>query len=279
LNLLALTSAVFGLAIDGPVSLRAQFEDDVDRGLARAVTGAPIRDADLEALPAPVQRYLRTAGVVGMPRPQNVFVRMHGRIRSGADAAWMPFVAEQYNFFDQPSRFFYMELTDGPWAVQGFHRYAGPLADMRVNVAGLVPVARAGGEDMTVSETVTMLNDMAMLAPATLVSPAIAWERLGACSTRASFENAMMRVHATLEVNDAGELVNFVSDDRRQLAGDGTFRPMRWRTPLGGYRSFGSIRLASRGEARWEGPDGGYSYIEIEIEDVRYDVRTRERRR
>jgi len=276
LNLLVLVGVVFGLAVEGPVSLRAQFEQQVDAGLARTAAAEPVTEADLAPLPAAVQRYLRGAGVVGQLRPQNIHVRMHGRIRSGPNAPWMPFTAEQFSFFDQPTRLFYMELSEGAWAVQGLHRYVGTVADMRVKVAGLVPVADAGGEAMTVSETVTMFNDMAILAPATLTDPAIKWAANEDGSAWASFENAALTVHATLEFNEADELVNFSSDDRSQLSADGkTMRRMRWSTPIAAPRAFGRLKLSGGGEARWHEAAGEYAYIEITFDEVQVNVRQR----
>jgi Family of unknown function (DUF6544) len=52
-------------------------------------------------------------------------------------------------------------------------------------------------------------------------------------------------------------------------------RKVRWSTPLGTYRSFGQIRLASRGEARWLEADEEYAYIELAIDDVQYNVHAR----
>jgi hypothetical protein len=48
---------------------------------------------------------------------------------------------------------------------------------------------------------------------------------------------------------------------------------MRWSTPIADYRAFGPVRLGSRGEARWHDPAGEYAYIQLQIDDVRYNVR------
>jgi hypothetical protein len=52
-------------------------------------------------------------------------------------------------------------------------------------------------------------------------------------------------------------------------------RQLRWSTPIGGYRPYGAVRLASRGEGRWHEPDGEYAYIELTIDEVQYNVRPR----
>ena len=62
-NLVALTGVIFGFLAQGPVSLRAAYERDVHRTLAHVAPAEPVSDEDLARLPAPVQRYLRGAGV------------------------------------------------------------------------------------------------------------------------------------------------------------------------------------------------------------------------
>jgi hypothetical protein len=274
-NLVVAGGVIFGFLAYGPVSLRAAYERDVDRGLARVAPQERITKANLAPLPAPVQRYLRGAGVVGQPRVQNFRVRMHGRIRGSRDARWIPLTAEQYNFLDEPARLFYMTGSMFTIPVQGYHRYSGSSATMNVKAAALVPVARVSGTEMTQSETVTLFNDMCVMAPAALISPAITWEAVDAHAVRARFTNAGHTIRAELQFNDAGELTNFLSDDRYQLSPDGSVRKVRWSTPITSYRPFGLVRLASGGDARWHEPDGEYAYIELTLDDVQYNVRSR----
>ena len=220
-NLVALIGVVFGFLAQGPASLRAAYDRDVDRALARVAPAEPLSDADLAHLPAPVQRYLRAAGVVGQPRVRNFHVRMHGRIRSGRDARWMPLTAEQYNFVDEPARLFYLNASMIAVPVQGYHRYVGRSATMTVKAAALVPVVQVLGPEMDQGETVTMFNDMCFMAPATLIDRGIAWEPVDDHTARASFTNAGHAIRAELSFNEAGELTNFWSDDRYQTAPDG----------------------------------------------------------
>jgi hypothetical protein len=185
----------------------------------------------------------------------------------------MPLAAEQYNFVEEPARLFYLNASMFMVPVQGYHRYVGPSATITVKAAALVPVVRASGPEMDQGETVTMFNDMCLMAPATLIDPAIKWEPIDDRSAWASFTNAGHTIRAVLLIDEAGELKNFRSDDRYQTSPDGkSVRKVRWSTPLSGYRSFGSVRLASAGEGRWHEPDGEYAYIELTIDEVRYNL-------
>jgi hypothetical protein len=273
-NGIVVVGLVFGFLSQGPFSLRARYDEDVERHVTSTLSEKPITEADFVHLPTPVQQYLRVAGVVGQPRVWNVRARMHGRIRDGRQGRWMPFIAEQYNVFDPPARLFYLNASMLTIPVQGYHRYVESSASMRVKAAALVPVAVADGPEMTQAETVTLFNDMCIMAPATLIDPAIAWETVDARTARARFTNAGHTIRAELAFNDVGELTNFLSDDRRQASSDGTStRPLPWSTPVGRYRSFGAVRLPSVGEGRWHEPEGEYAYIELTIDDVQYNVR------
>src|ERR1700674_3844345 len=187
LNVVLLLTVAQAWFSQGPQSLRALFERDVVAGLARPLEAPVVSEAYLTFLPAPVQRYLRAAGVVGRPRVRNYRLRFLGRIRSGPASPWMPFAAVQQSFADQPTRLFFMHASMYGLPVEVFHRRIGGHATMRVKIAGVVPIVDARGEVMDRSEAVTLFNDMCLLAPGTLLEPAIAWEPVDARTIRARF--------------------------------------------------------------------------------------------
>jgi hypothetical protein len=108
---------------------------------------------------------------------------------------------------------------------------------------------------MTQAETVTLFNDMCIMAPGTLIDPAIAWEAVDARTARATITNQGHSIRAELSFNDAGELTNFWPDDRRRISTAGNvMTSVRRSTSPGHYRAFGSVRFASGGESRWHEP-------------------------
>ena len=252
--------------------VRRAFCVDVDRALHQPGTSPLITEADLERLPSAIRRYLRTVGAIGYPRVQNMHARMHGRIRSGPAAPWMTFGAEQYSFFKEPARYFYMKASRWLVPIHVYHRYAGTAASMQVKVFDQVPVAFASGPEMTKAETVTMFNDMCLLAPATLIDAGIQWEPVDETRTFATFANAGHTIRAELSFNDLGELVNFSSNDRSRTEADGSMRAMPWSTPMQDYRAFGHVRLGSRGSGIWHESGGPFAYVEIEIDEVAYNI-------
>jgi hypothetical protein len=273
-----LTVAVIAGALDVlPSSLRKAYQREVRRELAArsAARSGPtglVTEADLARLPKLVAAYLRRAGVVGRPRVRALHAAFSVRFRTAADAPFMKGTAEQHEFFGPPgpARLFLMKASRAGIPFVAFHRYVGAEASMRVRAAGLVEVAEVGGPAATRSETVTLLNDICMLAPAALVDAPIAWRSIGPHEVVASFANAGHTISAVLTFDEAGDLVGFVSGDRHQLDGK-TDRVVPWSTPLGGFRNFGGVRLPAYGEARWRDTSGEWTYGQFTLERISYE--------
>ena len=145
---------------------------------------------------------------------------------------------------------------------------------MQVMIAGVIPMVDARGDVMDRSEAVTLFNDMCLLAPATLLDPAIAWEPVAARSVRARFIDGRQTISTTLLFGDGALLTNFISDDRSRSSRDGkTFTRLRFSTPMRDYRDFGSARLGGHGATRWMLPEGEFTYGEFDLQEVTYNVR------
>lgn len=272
-NLVILLGAIYGFASQGPWSFRAAYERQVDARLPEGAGAEPpaLTEADIAHLPEVVQRYLRVTGAIGQPRVERFRAAWRGRIRESPDDAWMTFTAEQVNFIRDPARFFLMDARRSGLPVDVFHAFADGAASMRVRVLSIFPVADEHGPELTRAETVTLFNDLCLLAPAALSDPAIAWDPVDERSVRARYTLGENTISAVLEFNDAGELVDFVSDDRSAVSEGGRLTPLRFSTPVRDYRTFGDRRVMTRGEGRWHPPEGAFSYVELELVDFEVD--------
>lgn len=232
-----------------------------------------LTEADLASLPAAVARYIRLSGAVGQPRVHNFRATFHGDIRSGPQARWMPFTGEQHSTIAPASRLFLMDASMFAVPIEAFHRYVGTAATMKVKVLSLLSMVDAAGPAMNQGETVTMFNDMCIFAPGALAGSSIEWLHSDVSTVRAAFRNGGNTIQADLIFNDAGELINFVSDDRSAGSTDGkSFVKSRWWTPVSDYRAFGAHRLASRGEGQWDNPSGRFTYVRLAVDRVDYNV-------
>jgi len=250
--------------------LKKDYQGDVQQGLeqVRPLDNSILTVDDTMHLPIPVQKYLAYTGVIGKERVQNVRVVSEGMFRPDPQKGLVPMVSEQYNFFEKPSRFYYIKLKMFGVPVVGVHSYKDAKASMRIKIASLIKVADAKGEIMNKAETVTVLNDMCLLAPASLIDNRIQWETIDPLTVKAIFTNNGVTISALLYFNETGEMINFVSNDRYLTTKGEEFRQARWSTPVSDYKDFNGVKLASYGEAVWNLPEGDYCYGQVNIKEV-----------
>jgi len=269
-NLVVLALAVYGLAAQGPMSLRAEYRRATTVGPEERVVTDVVTDDDLVGLPAPVRSWVHRAGAVGQPVVTHFRAAWAGRIRADPADPWMDFTAEQVNRIDAPERFFFMDARRGRFPVDVLHVFRNGSASMRVRLLSLLPLVRATGPELTRAETVTLFNDLAILAPGALVDPGIRWEAIGPREARGHYTAGGNTVSAVLTFNEAGELIDFVSDDRLVASSDGTaFTRQRWSTPLSDYRGVGRWHVAHHGEGWWHPADAApYAYVELNLTEL-----------
>ncbi len=240
---------------------------------ARQPLGASVLlvDADLDGLPAPVQRYVRASGAIGRPRPQNVRVAFDALMRRKPGADPMVSTSVQYNFFGQPARLFLMQARMFGIPVRALHLYREEAATFQVRLLDLKTIVDEAGPGISGAESVTVLNDWCVMAPGALVDERLAWQPVNDRSALVTFNNGPHHVSATLVFNDRDELVDFWSDDRPDSS-TGAFIPCRWNTPIGEYRDIDGMRLPTWGGAVWNLAEGPFMYGEFRLRSLRYDV-------
>jgi hypothetical protein len=252
-------------------------EDRYDRLLAAEfaaqppAAAGPLTEADIAHLPAPVRRFVVRSGAVGRPRVQNVRVEFDADMFRKRGQRPMRATSVQYNFFGRPARLFLMRARMFGLPVRALHVYAREQARFTVRVASLVNMVDLSGDDISSAETVTVLNDMCFLAPGSLIDPRLAWSSVDDKTVIVTFTNGPHRVSATLTFGERDELVDFFSDDRPE-SGNGTFRPMRWSTPISDDRDLDGRRQATRGSAVYAYPDGDFTYGAFTLTSIAYDV-------
>lgn len=131
---------------------------------------APFDPASADVLPTPVARWVRHTIAPGTPLSHTLLLEMDGLIRLGA---WRPFTARQvlattHGFVWAASARF------GPVPVVGYDRWADGQGEMRWRLAGLVPVMRGTGPDVTRSAAGRLAAET-FVSPTGALHPAVGW--------------------------------------------------------------------------------------------------------
>lgn len=256
----------------GCTPLTIAFDEAVATATARQPVApqAIVTDADLTPLPAPVARWLRRVGVVGRPRVDNFVVDMHAQLNRGPDQLWMETPVLQVSFVGDPTRLFLLRTRMKGLPVTGLHAYTHDGARMQIRVAGVVDMVDESGDAFTRAETVTMLNDLCIMAPGALLDARFTWQPVNDSSAMVTFTNGPHTVAATLVFDATGDLADFASNDRHARDDDGD----RWTTPLRGHTDVNGLRLPTEGDAIWHYTDGrpAWLYGRFRILRLRYNV-------
>ena len=276
-NLILVLAAGYGFAAEGPSSFHAQYRERTAHALADvSLSPAVLEEADLGDLPSPVAAYIRRSGALGQPRVVSFHANFHGRIRSGPDATWMPLTGQQVNTYGpRPQRIFLMNATRSGLPVTVMHVFADTTATMRAKLLSLFTVVDASGPEMDRGETVTVFNDLVVMAPGAIVDAPVTWVALDALHVRGEFTDGDQTISAVLTFNAEHDLVDFVSDDRTRASADGkTFTRHRWSTPLTGHHDSNGYRVFTLGKGVWDlgHPGGPFTYLEFQLDSISYNV-------
>ncbi len=273
-NVIVLVPLVIAMAELLPSSLRSQYERASGVALAASPGGTPplVTEVDLAPLPDPVRRWLTRAGVVGRPRVRSFRLTFDAKMRGSEQDPWMQATAEQVEVFQPAARLFLMRASKGGVPVVVLHRYEGSNATMDVRLAGLVPVQHLSGPEATQSETVTLLNDICLLAPGALFDVRVTWEPIDDRSARVTYTNAGHTVRAVLWFDAHGDLANFTSDDRSMAKGAAMVRTP-FSTPVMQLGQREGVRIVTDGEARYREGGRDWAYGRFVLTSMAYNVR------
>lgn len=269
LFVLFLALSVTGIA----VAIRQRtFGNRIDREIetllatARTPSTRIVRESDLHVLPAPVQRWLRTSGVVGTAIPTTVRLSQEGEFRLGANKPWMPFHATQHYTTNPPGYLWQVSMRMFPLIdVAGRDRYFEGTGEIEMRLASIIPVARASGGNLDRASLLRYLNEM-MWFPAAAILPNISWEAIDDTHARATLTDADRSVSAIFVFDDQDRLIDMTAE--RWNDSEQTERP--WSTPLSAWGEFEDIVVPIAGIGRWGAGEDIYDYIRLRITDLTY---------
>lgn len=231
-----------------------------------------LAEHDIKDLPTIIQKYLRYTKVIGKEKVKSYNVKMTGEMKLDMEKPFVNVVVDQKSFVEPTTRLFYIKMIFKGLKIVGLHHYENAKASMIIRILDLFKVVDERGESMNKAETVTVLNDMMLMAPATLIDERFTFEEIDETNIRVSFTNKRISVSAVATFEEDGRLVNFVSNDRIALI-NGVEYNVPWSTPMTEYKDMGDFYLPYKGSAVWHFEGGDFVYAKIMINDVEYNKR------
>ncbi|MBD3235676.1 MAG: hypothetical protein GF330_03120 [Candidatus Eisenbacteria bacterium] len=227
---------------------------------------------ELEALPAPVQRYFRTVLTDAQPLIAAARVRHRGHFNmSETGAGWRPFRSDQLVITQRPGFDWNARVAALPGVPARAHdAYVAGEGLLEVSLLGLVPVARLrGGGELAAGELVRFFAEAACYPTALLPSQGVRWEARDDRSALATLEDGGLSVQLLFRFDARGMIERVCAESRARLL-DGRKVPTPWEGRFGDYARRDGMWVPLVGEAAWRLPDGPHPYWRGRITRIDY---------
>jgi hypothetical protein len=248
---------VVALAV-GVVTGGARWTRETSDATARPTTpaAAPARAvafADLEGLPAPVQRYLRMALRDGQPQVASVRLQQSGRLRTGVESAqWLDFeaaetIAPEARGFVWDARirlapFLHAALRD---------TYIGGTASGAVALQSAFTLSSAqGGRELNAGDLYRLLAEAPWAPTLLLPREGLSWARINDRRALVSLTQGGETATMEFRFNDAGEIAAVFAAARPRMYGT-TYVSTPWEGHFNRYVTVGGMRVPQAGEVGW----------------------------
>ncbi|MEE9516907.1 MAG: DUF6544 family protein [Candidatus Adiutricales bacterium] len=236
----------------------------------KQVKAAIITEEELHGLPEPIQKYLRYAQIIGKERIATVRLKQKGLFRTKPDQRWMDLEAEQYYTTRPPSFIWKAVIKVAPlFSIAGRDRFENGKGHMLIKLLSLVTLADEKSREMDQGAMQRYLGEMFWF-PTAFLEDYIKWEPIDSRSARATMTYKGVSAGAVFYFNEKDQAVKFVADRYREMGGSYTME--KWSTPVYEYKEMNRIKIPVKGEAIWNLKTGDFSYIQLEIVDIEYNI-------
>lgn len=228
--------------------------------------------AELNDLPAPVQRYLRAALTAGQPMVSGVHLTQSGFLSlSPASGRSQPFTAEQHVATRGPG--FLWNARVGVFAGLSVRLHDGYLAGvgrLHSMLLGFIDTARQQGEgELARAELMRFLAEAPWYPTALLPSQGVQWTAVDARRADATLTDGAVSVTLRFSFGDAG-LVEAVRSEARGRRVGRVMVMTRWEGRWKDWAIRDGMRVPLAGERAWLLLDGRRTYWHGRLGKLRY---------
>lgn len=227
---------------------------------------------ELEGLPAPVQRYFRTALQAGQPMIAGVRMRHRGRFNVGeATDAWKPFVSDQRVVARRPGFDWEARIGLMPGLTLRVHdAYVAGEGVLQAALLGLFTVADLRGtRALAEGELMRFLAEAVWYPTALLPSQGVCWDAVDARSARATLVDGAVSAALVFAFDDSGMISTVQAEARGRSVGR-EIVPTPWHGRFWNYQARGGLQVPLEGEVAWLLPQGARPYWRGHIVDIDY---------
>lgn len=245
-------------------------DGEVDEAFAAQVADeSKILDEEmLVGLPAPIQKWLHVAGVVGKPMLRNAYFKQQAWMKlDEKQADWYDAFSEQFTTMNPPVFIWRVNMKMYPLVnVVGRDAYADGKGAMLIKPLGIfAAVDERGNEKIDQAAMHRFLAELAWV-PSGVLNEYISWEEIDETSARATMEYKGITASGVFKFDENGDLKGFSAMRYRELDADAV--PKTWEVDVVSTSEMGGVRLASEMTLTAD----GFLWLKMKLLDVEYNV-------
>ncbi len=258
------------LAAYGQATFKHMVDDEIahltenTEQLSRTIT-----ENDIVDLPDPVRKWLQTSGALGLTQSVVGSVRQIAEMKlTPGQEDWYGAEAVQFTRTDQPEFVWSVDVKMNSMIhFVGRDKFVDGKGSMLIKANALIPVVNATGPKLDEGTLQRYLGEMVWF-PAVAVSEHITWEPIDSLSAKATMEYMGTRGSGIFHFDASGDFIKFSA--MRFQGNELDSERREWVLTVDDYAIFEGVRVPSKMKATWRLPEGDWTWLQLEIVDIRY---------
>ena len=223
------------------------------------------------SLPSPVQNWLKAIGAVGHEKIDSVKLKQSGMMKLKPEQkTWTASEAEQISFTDPPAFHWSvkMKMRKG-LTVTGKDSFQEGKADMRIKLAGILPISRSDDNEKTNESALQRYLMELAWYPSAALSLFISWQEVDAYSATATMNYGVLTGSATYFFDEHYELLK-VEAWRYKESGEDA-RPLLCTGSINEHKQVDGLKVPVDMEISWELAEGTFSWYKFQAHDFQFN--------
>ncbi|ERM84687.1 hypothetical protein P872_23545 [Rhodonellum psychrophilum GCM71 = DSM 17998] len=230
-----------------------------------------VSEDDLKNLPAPVSKWMHITGIMGKPKIKSGRIVQHALMKMKQDQKdWYHAAALQYTTTEEPAFIWTVNLNMMPGIhIKGRDKFENGTGEMLIKMNSLVKIVDEKGEKINEGSLQRFLGESVWF-PSLALSPYIKWKIIDNYSAKATMTYKGTSGSGVFYYNEQGDFVKFIAMRYQGNKPDSKTYP--WVLTVDEYSVFEGIKVPSRMKATWELETGSWTWLDLEIKDIQYNV-------
>ena len=251
--------------------VKAQFITDVEARAQKvtAVASEKYTADDFKDLPPTIQKYLELNGYIGAKRYAVLSMEYRNvDFGLGVNKPRLKIDYTHTDFSDSPDRLAFIDSKMFGVPFQGYDYYTDGKGGMKGVLAKLFTLFDQTGPEMDKACLITYLAE-AFFLPEAFLKDFITFKQIDEHTAEATITNKGVTASGVFHFNDSYEMTSFTTNDRGQIAPDGTIEYTPWEAQCENYKEYSDgIRRPTVFRAVWKNKAGDFIYFDGNISEV-----------